>query len=185
MMLAKIHTIVTLAAIIAVLLSGCVEEEGSSFALNETITVDDIGSSELSSNAAYASTAAPMIKNIGSNEGSGDGVFASATTPAETLISTPTPLTSSISEEHIQANGMILSIPMESDLKSYISDQGISVPVDVYAYLFYRMDGVYLIVTDDTDVDKEITSADVIGKLYSIDFDAVDVPDDFRSLQCG
>jgi hypothetical protein len=78
---------------------------------------------------------------------------------------------------------MILSIPLESDLKSYVSDQGISVPVDVYAYLFYRMNGVYLIVTDDTDVDKEITSADVIGKLYSIDFDAVEVPDEFRSLQ--
>ena len=90
---------------------------------------------------------------------------------------------SNLSEGNIQTDGLIISIPTEADLKSYISNQGIPLPLDISAYLFYRMDGIYLIFTDNTNVDKEITSAEVIGTFYSINLDVNEIPDELRSLQ--
>ena len=50
---------------------------------------------------------------------------------------------SNLSDGNIQTDGLIISIPTEADLKSYISNQRIPLPLDISAYLFYRMDGIF------------------------------------------
>ncbi|MEA1906742.1 MAG: hypothetical protein U9N12_07300, partial [Euryarchaeota archaeon] len=154
--------ILLLVAIVLVLFSGCIEEESTPLTPIATFTDDN---------------------DAGSRESGNDDDFSVTTTPVDALISTSSPLSDLVHSDYIQANGMVVVNPIDANLKSYITDQGISLPVTVHTYLFYRMDGLYLVITEDTDVNKEITSADVIGTLYGIDFDVPDVPDKLKSLQ--
>ncbi|MBA7473509.1 hypothetical protein ES707_08849 [subsurface metagenome] len=99
-----------------------------------------------------------------------------STITAQTSSSTP------ISEDYLQISGLLLATPKQDEIKSYLSNYGLDAS-NTHAYLLFQTDGVYLVITENTDVNVDLTPANVAGTAYNIDFNSARAPEELRSLQ--
>lgn len=99
-----------------------------------------------------------------------------STTTAQMSSNTP------LSKDYLETSGLLLVAPKQDEIRSYLSNFGLEAS-NTHAYLLFQTDGMYLVITGNTDVNVDLTPANVAGTAYNIDFSSAKAPEELKSLQ--